>query len=448
MKTKLAITIVIAILLAASGYVVWFFVRDHQQAEHSDSVFLSSLADLPGVSQDVVQSDHSLIKIEEPFLYDHERSFGNFVVTILANRNFGGIEEHYSIEGDAKTLQDFVNEVRYVESPSNSLFFQGPWQATKGAGDAVASLVNAVRQIVRHPYGTVKGLWNGGWAVAQYGKNWYEGEVHPSDDITELTGAWYLDLCCRVSREHSLDFLDLKTERAKAAMLREANSRITGRAPAEIALLLLPFSELKYGAKAGEITVTAESAGEAGQLAEDAEVATEANRLVAAEQTVNELAADGAVDPHVPGLIRYHNLFEESATAAEETIDRLKYAGKSRQITMPVATLGWATDSDYAETFFGAHPELRGQVVIHHAIPQEVMKRYPGIITEEELHSLENLRGIPKRLDNTLHKSLIAREWNEFYRVNPAATMSKEKLLQEATEIDFKFGTRFNPPIE
>ena len=85
-------------------------------------------------------------------------------------------------------------------------------------------------------------------------------------------------------------------------------------------------------------------------------------------------------------------------------------------------------------------------MVVHHAVEQQAMKRYPGVVSEAEMHSLENLRGIPKSLNSDLHLSQIRREWNQFYRQNPNPT--KQDLLQKATEIDRKFGSQFNPPVK
>jgi len=59
-------------------------------------------------------------------------------------------------------------------------------------------------------------------------------------------------------------------------------------------------------------------------------------------------------------------------------------------------------------------------------------------------HSFENLRGIPKTINSDVHLSQIRREWNQFYRQNPAPT--QQQLLQKATEIDAKFGSQFQPP--
>jgi hypothetical protein len=113
------------------------------------------------------------------------------------------------------------------------------------------------------------------------------------------------------------------------------------------------------------------------------------------------------------------------------------------------ATLGKATSTDYKKTFFNAHPELEGNVVVHHAIEQQVLKKYPGVISEAELHSLENLRGIPKEINSDVHLSKIRKEWNRFYEgfdlTGTAPT--RQQLLDKATAIDKQFGKQFKPPV-
>ncbi len=109
------------------------------------------------------------------------------------------------------------------------------------------------------------------------------------------------------------------------------------------------------------------------------------------------------------------------------------------------AGLGEAASIDYRSTFFDANPEWRGQVVVHHGIERQVLQRYPGLLSEAELHSLENLRGIPKTGNPELHLSSIRRQWNEFYRTHPNPT--KQQLLDFATKIDDDFGHLFRPPV-
>ena len=109
------------------------------------------------------------------------------------------------------------------------------------------------------------------------------------------------------------------------------------------------------------------------------------------------------------------------------------------------ATFGSSTSTDYKENFFTTYPSLRGKVWVHHAVEQQVMRRYPGLVTDSELHSVENLRGIPNNINADVHLSKIRKMWNEFYRKHPTTT--KEELLDQATKIDDMFGHLFNPKI-
>jgi hypothetical protein len=103
------------------------------------------------------------------------------------------------------------------------------------------------------------------------------------------------------------------------------------------------------------------------------------------------------------------------------------------------ASVGNATSHSYKKTFFEAHPELKGKVVVHHAIEQQVLKRYPGLFTADEMHSLENLRGIPKGdINSRVHLSQIRVEWNRFYEANPNPSRQ---------EVDDMVGNWFSPRI-
>ncbi|MEK5522905.1 LXG domain-containing protein [Heyndrickxia sp. FSL W8-0423] len=101
---------------------------------------------------------------------------------------------------------------------------------------------------------------------------------------------------------------------------------------------------------------------------------------------------------------------------------------------------------DYKKTFFNEYPDLKGSVVVHHAIEQQILKRHPNLFSLDEIHALENLRGIPKEVNNDIHLSKIRRDWNRFYRNNPNPT--KEEVINYMIELDKKYGENFNPPVK
>ncbi|MGW2858191.1 putative T7SS-secreted protein [Streptomyces sp. NPDC001205] len=116
--------------------------------------------------------------------------------------------------------------------------------------------------------------------------------------------------------------------------------------------------------------------------------------------------------------------------------------------TREEGSVGNAPDHKYKKTFFNEHPELKGKVVVHHAIEQQVLKRYPGLFGPDEIHSLENLRGIPKGdINSRIHLSEIRVAWNEFYRDHPAATVTRQQVLDHVTKVDDMLGHWFNPRI-
>lgn len=109
------------------------------------------------------------------------------------------------------------------------------------------------------------------------------------------------------------------------------------------------------------------------------------------------------------------------------------------------ATFGHATTTNYRKTFFDAYPEAKGKVWVHHAVEQRVLTLYPGSVTLEEIHSLENLRGVPIEVNSRVHLSEIRMIWSAWYKANPRPT--KDQLLDQATRIDNKFGLLFYPPV-
>jgi hypothetical protein len=68
------------------------------------------------------------------------------------------------------------------------------------------------------------------------------------------------------------------------------------------------------------------------------------------------------------------------------------------------------------------------------------------LFAKQEIHSLENLRGIPAgRINNQIHLSEIRTMWNDFYETHPSP--SRADILDFATKIDRKVGVFFSPGI-
>lgn len=103
-------------------------------------------------------------------------------------------------------------------------------------------------------------------------------------------------------------------------------------------------------------------------------------------------------------------------------------------------------NTNYRQTFYDANPGSQGNVWVHHAIEQQVLSRYPGLFFADEIHSIENLRGVLKGVINSReHLSAIRNMWNDFYASNPSPT--RQDALDYATSIDDQIGQWFTPRI-
>ncbi|MBP9134790.1 MAG: hypothetical protein KBF75_12225 [Saprospiraceae bacterium] len=109
--------------------------------------------------------------------------------------------------------------------------------------------------------------------------------------------------------------------------------------------------------------------------------------------------------------------------------------------------LKWKWDELFPST---VNPDGTSKLVRHHAVEQQVLNKYPGVLTDIEMQSISNLRGIPKDINPDIHLSKIRIEWIDFYRQfdNSGTIPTKQQLLEKATEIDQMFGHYFIPPLK
>ncbi|WP_292178387.1 hypothetical protein [Mesorhizobium sp.] len=171
-------------------------------------------------------------------------------------------------------------------------------------------------------------------------------------------------------------------------------------------------------------------------------------------RATSELAAEGAVARQAVETKSLLKAAEDAAyrvsTGAKpdkaELLQIIKSIARDpSKVRYPGASLGKATSKNYRKTFLDANPNLEGDVVVHHAAERQVWGRYTDLFAADEMHSLQNLRGIPKGLDNLLHKIVFRFEWDQFYEAHPQAT--RQQVLDYVTYIDKKYGHLFNPPI-
>jgi RHS repeat-associated protein len=163
---------------------------------------------------------------------------------------------------------------------------------------------------------------------------------------------------------------------------------------------------------------------------------------------LSALASTGVFDGFPPGepgpvgeMQAYGQFLRGATASAEEAVIIRRYQSALFNGTF----FSKFSLKTYTSVFFKAFPKLDGQVVVHHAIEQQVQKLYPGVINEFEMNSLGNLRGIPKDINPDVHLRQIRKLWDVFYKSHQSGA-TKTELLGYAKKIDDKFGSQFNPP--
>lgn len=110
---------------------------------------------------------------------------------------------------------------------------------------------------------------------------------------------------------------------------------------------------------------------------------------------------------------------------------------------------------EYHEEFMRAHPELIGYehlFEVHHAIPQEVLERFPKMFKAAEINGLSNLRGIPreftvvmKGVSKPVH-NVISDAWTKLFMKCPNLTRSQ--IERFAQGLDKRYGQGFIPEVK
>lgn len=409
--------VIIALVLVVAAIALLFFVLPRPNP-NPNLVFIQ-LAELPGISKEVVQANGQLFRVQEPFLYDRKTKTATFIISIVSRKHFGR-SDTLVFGGDNESLRLFVNEVKYVNSLPNSAWEEikrEHQQFENGQLDAVVSLANSVTELVKNPIKAIKVIGRAVDGLARYSADAIYGNVNVVEDATQLCSAYRLNMRCSVGWEHGLNYLDLKTTEAKEAIDVEAHPRIEGRIAAEFLMLIVPFAAAKYASKATEVGAIAE-----------------------------RMAVAGRIDADAAKGLRWSDAFSESATAMRR-LERLpQTTERAHLVSLPRAKVGLAKTTDYRKTFLEAFPSLEKEISeVHHAIPQRVMRDRPDLYSELQIHSLENLRGIPGGTEYRALHPTITKEWNKFYRENPASSWTREKIENEATRIDNIYGHEFKP---
>lgn len=104
-------------------------------------------------------------------------------------------------------------------------------------------------------------------------------------------------------------------------------------------------------------------------------------------------------------------------------------------------------EEGYRTAFYKEYPHLKNKgLEVHHALPQALLDKCPGMFKAKEIHSLKYLSGIPKVAINgeDVH-DIITASWNKFLRQNENPT--REQVIAHMRKLDEEYGRYFVPPL-
>ena len=184
-----------------------------------------------------------------------------FTVTILSKDNFREDTE-YEFAGDAERIHHFVKEVEFVNAGHGGIL-GGGGAIYRGARDDIWGMVKGLVGMVWHPIDTAKALQVAGQEAVEYIKKVFRGETSMNADAWEFASSYAEDVYMQEAARFDLNFQELQTPEAVAAVQKLGRTKIGGTVGTE--LLLLYFAWTKFS-KAGEAAEAAQAASKAGKV--------------------------------------------------------------------------------------------------------------------------------------------------------------------------------------
>ncbi|MEI3611232.1 LXG domain-containing protein [Pseudogracilibacillus sp. SO30301A] len=364
------------------------------------------------------------------------REHSTKVIEELYELDYQQTKDLEGVDKDLNLLQSYLNEMKITYGDSSAIPNFNPLSAfemptykkvkEKVFGKSISIQSEDLRQLINMKYDlyTYKGIGLGIWdIVSDIAQGTYQLITDPESVVNELG---YMILHPVETGKYMIEAIISSFERDVINGDNESRARWTTYAVGTVAETVLGtkgvFAGLRISRTGSKISnIKSKDVNNTGQ----------SNIFY---YPTNDLAFAGVYDT-VPYNVYNLNKIKEQLTKGSTNLNfKMDGKGTSKNI------------KNYRKTFFDEYPELEGSVVVHHAIEQQVLKKYPNLFTLDEIHALENLRGIPKKINSDIHLSKLRKDWNRFYRNHPNPT--KEEIINYMIELDKKYGENFNPPIK
>ena len=169
-----------------------------------------------------------------------------------------------------------------------------------------------------------------------------------------------------------------------------------------------------------------------------------------AGEVVKEAQEKGLAD-HIMAMVPFFEKGSSKSVKAEEAAHKAKVT-KDELLKMSepqLKALGLERVVDYSDTFYKHYPHLyKTGLEIHHALPQDLLFRCPGLFSAKEVHDIKYLSGIPKKamVNGERVHQLFTNSWTKFLKQNTNPT--REQVLEHMRHLDELYGRFYVPPLK
>jgi hypothetical protein len=241
-----------------------------------------ALTALPGISEHAIAQRGTTFKITEPVAYYRSANIALFEVEILVS---GIAEPNLAFMGDAERFNAFVSELDFVERNQGSVHFK---QVGAGIWDGGKSLVEGLWNLVRHPIDSAKNLGSAASELTKYSVKVAHGEADALADARDLVDAVYLNEATAIAAEGGFSYQEAVTDEARNITEKMTTWRLSTRAAAEVALLLIPLDKARQAGNAAKLGEAAKGAAYLKQTSEVANASRGYKTLLSAGAAFSE----------------------------------------------------------------------------------------------------------------------------------------------------------------
>lgn len=267
MKAGIWLLAVMIGLLAFTAYVV----------TTARKIKIVRLADIPGISSDVLRAQGKLVEIEDPVTCLAEPNTYLFTIAIVSARNFSQAT-NYEFAGDAQRLDHFVREVKFVNEGHGGMG-ESSAGVLRGATDDIWGMVKGLANMVFHPIDTAVALEQAGEKAIQYMKKVYKGDADMRADALEFANSYTENVYMAEAARFDLNYQELQTPEAAGGMRSLGHSKIVGTVGTELLLVYFGWTKAAKAGEAGQTASRLDKAGGLGRVGSKAGEAAETGKL-------------------------------------------------------------------------------------------------------------------------------------------------------------------------